>query len=122
MIVFDELNDDNFLLYAANNYTNPRCIDADEFYNDLDRFKYTKRLINKYVNNDVLSERLILNHLTIIFNVFGIQPGLRMLEYKLGLYNWHVIKPFLILLRIITNDQYLEIEMDKFVVERLREI
>ena len=122
MKLFAQLSEDNFLLYAAKHYYNPRCIDAEEFYEDLKRFKYIKRLINRYEDSEQLSERLILNHIIVIFNVFGIEAACRMLEHKFNDKQWAIIKPFLILLKYITNDQYTEIPMDKTVVERLREI
>lgn len=123
MKLFETLNEDVFLLFAARHYYNPTCIDAEEFHEDLKRFKYIKRLINRYLDNGKLSERLILNHLTILFNVFGIDAGLKMLEYKLEkTEHWNVIKPFLIYLKIIPNDKYTGIEMDSIVVDKLRKI
>lgn len=122
MQLFDNLTDDNILLYAAKHYYKPNVIDADEFYDDLRRFMYLKRLFNRYKNTGELSERLILNHLIVIFNVFDIQPSLKMLEYHMDEKYWPALKPFLIFLRHIHNDQYTEIEMDKKVIERLREI
>lgn len=122
MKLFDQLSDDNFLLYAAKHYYKPNCIDAEEFYEDLKRFKYLKRLINRYEETGVLSERLILNHIIVIFNTFGIEPSLRMLELKINTKYWHVIKPFLIFLNYIRNDQYTNVIMDKNVVEKLRNI
>jgi len=83
MKLFESLTEDNFLLFAARNYYNPTCIDADEFHEDLKRFKYVKRLVNRYIDNQILSERLILNHLIVIFNVFDVGPGLKMLEHRL---------------------------------------
>ena len=122
MQLFNELNEENFILFGARNYYNPTCIDAEEFYNDVKRFNYLKRLINRYNQSGILSERLMLNHLIIIFNVFGAQPGLKMLEYKVGEANWHIIKPFLIFLRIIENHEYSDISMDEEVVSALRKI
>lgn len=122
MKIFGELNEENLIIFAAKYYYNPKCIDVEEFYEDLNRFKYIKRLANKYLENNKLSERLILNHLIIIFNAFGIKPGLKMLELKLDEKHWPVIKPFLIFLKIIRNDQYTNIAMDKTVVEELRKI
>jgi len=122
MKLFDELSDDNFLLYAAKYYYKPNCIDAEEFYEDLKRFKYLKRLINRYEETGVLSERLILNHIIVIFNTFGIEPSLKMLEFKVDNKHWHVIKPFLIFLKYIRNDQYTNVVMDRNVVEKLRNI
>jgi hypothetical protein len=122
MKVFDEVNEDNFILFAARHYYNPTCIDVEEFYEDINRFKYVKRLLNRYLETGKLSERLILNHLIVIFNSFDIQPSLRMLELKLDREHWPIVKPFLIFLRHIRNDQYVEIEMDKTVIEALRKI
>ena len=123
MKLFDTLTEDSFLIYAAQNYYNPNCIDADEFYEDLNRFKYLKRLVNRYIGGNPPSINLILNHLIVIFNVFGAEAGLRMLEYKIiEDQNLPLFKPFLIYLKIIENDKYTGITMDSDVVEALRKI
>lgn len=122
MKLFEELNEDNFLLFAAKNYYNPVCIDAEEFFEDIKRFKYIKRLINRYHETGTLPVNLLLNHLVVIFNVFDIHPGLRLLEYKLESKYWPVVKPCLIFLKIIENDKYTGIQMDEFVVNKLRKI
>jgi len=118
----EKLTEQNLLLYAAKHYYNPRFSDIEEFNEDLKRFKYIKRLVNRYLENGNLSERLILNHLIILFNVFDIEPALNMLEIKLDDRQWPVIKPFLVFLKYITNDQLTGIEMDDKVVEVLRKI
>ena len=117
-----ELTEDNFLLYAAKNYYNPKYIDAEEFYEDLKRFAYIKRLLNRYHETQKISERLILNHLIVVFNVFGIEASLKILELKLEEKYWPQLKPFLIYLRYIRNDQYTNIAMDPVVIEVLRKI
>lgn len=122
MKLFESLTEETFLLYAAKNYYNPTCIDADEFYQDLKRFNYIKRLLTKYEETDKLSTNLLLNHLVVIFNVFGYEAGLRMLEYKIKLKHFSIIKPFLIYLRAIPNDKYVGIPMDNNVVETLRKL
>jgi len=116
------LTEQNMLLYAAKHYYNPRFSDIEEFNEDLKRFKYIKRLVNRYIENGVLSERLILNHLIILFNVFDIEPSLNMLEIKLDDRQWTVVKPFLVFLKYIKNDQLVGIQMDEKVVEALRKI
>jgi hypothetical protein len=116
------LTEDNLLLYAAKHYYNPKCIDFEEFQEDLHRFKYLKRLLNKYLETGNLSERLILNHLIVIFNSFNIEASLNILELKLEEKHWPVIKPFLVFMKYITNEQYTGISMDKKVVAVLREI
>lgn len=122
MQLFDTIDEKNFLLYAARCYYKPNVIDAEEFYDDLKRFMYLKRLFNRYHKTGELSERLILNHLIVIFNVFDIKHSLKMLEYQVDEQYWYILKPFLIFLKYITNDQYTNIEMDKLVVDRLRKI
>jgi len=123
MKLFEELNDDNFLLYAMQNYYNPMCIDVDEFHQDLKRFKYIKRLLSRYLDHDDLAINLILNHMIIILNVFGYEAGLKMIEFKIiNDKNIHVMKPFLIYLKVITNDKYVNVPMDKKVIEALRSI
>lgn len=117
-----ELNDQNFLIYAAKNYYSPRCIDAEEFYDELNRFKYINRLINRYNRGGDLCERLLLNHITIILNVFGNEPGILMLMYKVGADNLKILKPFLVFLRAIKEDDFEGIELDPVVVKKLEAI
>lgn len=122
MLVFNELTEDNLFLYAAKHYDNPTFSDIDEFHEDLKRFKYIKRLVNRYLDQNDLAERLILNHLIVVFNVFGIEASLNILQLKLDEKHWPVIKPFLIFLKYIKNEDLTEIQMDKFVIEKLRKI
>lgn len=117
-----KLTKDNLTLYAAQNYQNPKCIDSEEFFEDLKKIKYIKRLLNRYRDTGVLSERLVLNHLIVIFNVFGIEAGLNILELKIELEHWGVLKPYLIFLKVIKNTEYTNIEMDKSVIDALRKI
>jgi len=89
------LNDSNFTLYAAANYTNT-CYDTEEFYDDIKRFKYLKRLFSRYQDNDDLKERLILNHLITLYNVFNGDAVTRMLFYKTDERHWRILKTFLL--------------------------
>ena len=122
MVVIDELTENNLILFAAQNYRKPNFSDIEEFYEDLKRFKYVKRLINRYLEHDELAERLILNHIIIIWNSFTIPGALKILELKLQDKHWPIIKPFLIYLNYIKNDKYTGIEMDKTVIKKLRKI
>lgn len=117
-----KLNKNNLIVYAAKHYYSPKHIDGEEFFDDLKRFKYVKRLINRYYQNGDLAERLILNHLIVIFNVFGYEAGVEMLALKIPLEQWPTLKPFLVFLRAINNDDITGIEMDKYVISKLREI
>lgn len=122
MMIFDELTEENLFLYAAKAYYKPQFSDIEEFYEDLKRFKYIKRLVNRYLDQDELSERLIINHLIVVFNSFGIEPAINILKLKLDERHWPVIKPFLIYLKYIRDDQITGFKMDKTVVDRLRKI
>ena len=118
----EQLTEENLFIYAAKHYYNPKYINAEEFNEDLNRFKYIKRLLNRYEETGKISERLVLNHLIVVSNVFGIEPTLNILELKLNKKHWSIIKPFLIFLNYIRNDQYTNIPMDKHVIEVLRKI
>jgi hypothetical protein len=128
----ERLTEVNFLLFAAKHYDNPQCIDTVEFYDDLKRFKYIKRLFNKYIETGDLRERLILNHIIILYNVFGPIQTTRMLFLKLNGYEPY-IKPFLEFLNYMPevvadigieerNINSSDIEMDMKIVGALRKI
>jgi hypothetical protein len=122
MIVLNELTEENLFLYAAKHYQNPQFSDIEEFYEDLKRFKYIKRLVNRYLESEKLSERLILNHLIVVFNSFGHEAALEILKLKMNDKHWPIVKPFLIFLKYIRNDQLTGISQDRKVVEALRKI
>jgi hypothetical protein len=92
--MIDSLDETNFVLYAAKHYDNPECFDTDEFFSDLKRFKYIKRLFNKYQESGELKERLIINHIIILYNVFGVAAATRMLFFRLN-GHYEYLKPFL---------------------------
>ena len=128
----NSLDESNFLLYAAKHYDNPQCYDTEEFFDDLNRFKYLKRLFNRYEESGDLKYRLILNHLIILYNVFGPIATTRMLFFKLkGQYKF--LKPFLVLLGYMPDVIYKlsddqdhiissDIPMDHKIVKILREL
>ena len=96
----EKLDETNFLLYAARHYENPQCYDTIEFYDDLKRIKYIRRLFNIYQESGELKERLILNHIIILYNVFGVIPATRMLFFKLFEHK-EQLKPFLVFLNFM---------------------
>lgn len=122
MHLFDELNKENFLLFAAKHYNNPQCTAVDEFYDDLNRFKYLKRLFSRYHNSNDLQERLILNHIIILYNVFGIPAANHMMKYQIDDKYMPYLKPFLILLNYIESVDMVEIPLDQTITDRLRNI
>lgn len=117
-----DLTHKTFTIFAAQSYYNPTCIDSEEFFNDLKRFKYVKRLLNRYRDTGELSERLILNHLIVIFNCWGFESGIEMLALKIDPEHWGAVKAFLVFLKAITNEDLTGISLDMHVVEKLREI
>jgi hypothetical protein len=98
----DKLDESNFLLYAAKHYDNPQCYDTIEFYDDMKRFKYIKRLLNRYLDEDDLKERLILNHIIVLYNVFGAEATIRMLFLKCRGMEV-LLKPFLVFLNLLPD-------------------
>jgi len=93
----EKIENSNFILFAAHHYDNPQCMDEAEFFDDLKRFKYLKRLFNKYQETGEIKERLVLNHLMILYNLFGSVGATKMLFFKLRDY-LAILKPFLIVL------------------------
>lgn len=126
----DDLNEANALIYAAKHYDNPHFFDTVEFYEDLSRFKYLKKLFGRYEESGELNERLVLNHLIVIYNVFGVEAATKLLFLKMDNYGSY-LKPFLLLLNFLPDVIYnvegrniitSEIVMDPKIVEKLRQI
>ena len=96
-MIFNELNDDNFILFAIKNYENPQAVTKEDFDKDLNHFKYIKRLLKRYKNTGVLKSHLLLNHFIILFNIFG-EATTPMLFFKIDEELWPVMKTFVIFL------------------------
>jgi hypothetical protein len=126
------LNEDNFPLYAAKHYENFSCESTEEFEKDMAIFKYLKKLFYVYENKDDLRERLILNHLIVLYNIFEARACTKMLILKLKGYHPYLF-PFLKFLDYlpdnvtgIYNDQYIlkvnSVKFDEFIIEKLKMI
>lgn len=123
-----QLNEENFILWAAKHYDTTSSSSADEFYDDLKRFQYLKRLFKRYGEEQDLKVRLILNHLIVIYNCFG-PVATNLLFFKLKEYQEY-LKPFIVLLNYMPD--YIEyeeykipsssIKMDDFIIKELRKI
>ena len=121
---FNELNEDNFLLFAIKNYENPQAVTKEDFEKDLNHFKYIKRLLKRYKNSGELKVHLILNHLIILFNVFN-DATVPLLFYNLEEELWPSIKSFLLFLnRIPEYPKTLidDIEADQNCLLQLKEL
>jgi hypothetical protein len=95
--VNEKLNESNFLLYAMHHYDNTQCYSLAEFEDDLKKFLYLKKLISRYKNNGDLKERLILNHIIVLYNLFG-EATTKMLFYKVDEECWDILTTFLVYL------------------------
>ena len=128
--MFSNLTDDNFLVYALKCYSAPRCI-MSEFESDIRRTKYIKKLIRKYNITNDLKERLILNHIILLSNVFGPEPTTRILFFKFDADDYSILKTFLLYLNMMpdviigvngNNIHSSDILIDMNVANKLREL
>lgn len=101
-MVFDELNNDNVTIYAVKAYDRPNCV-MSEFKDDMKRFNYLKRLFKRYRKLDELRERLVLNHLVVLYNVFGPEVATRLLFYKMSKDDYSALKTYLVFLSVMPD-------------------
>ena len=130
-MIYHDLNEKNFLLFAMQHYENPQCVEVEEFNDDLRRIKYIKRLFNQYHIEGTLKERLILNHLIVFYNVFPVKVATRILFLKLEEHFWPILKTFLVYLHYMPEEKIesingkeiivSDVPMDQLVIDRLRE-
>lgn len=122
MKLFAELNNENFELFAAKYYDNPACLSTEEFYHDIAKFKYIVRLFRRYRETGKVQERLLLNHIILIYNVFQIQAATRMLFYRVDEDLWCALKTFLVFLNYLPGNTYQDINIDLSIANKLKEI
>jgi hypothetical protein len=128
---FSNLTNDNLMMYAMKSYDNPACHSVAEFSEDIDRVKYLKRLFKRYQMKGILKERLILNHIIVVYNVFGTEAATRILFFRLEQELWPILKTCLLFLNfmpdrvsgiegktIISSD----IGLDQKLIDKLRTI
>ena len=120
--MYEKITPNNVLMYAIKNYDNPHCEGEKEFEDDLKRFKYIKRLLRKYYDTKVLKERLLLNHIIVLNNVFGPDACATLLLYKIQPEYWPALKSFLLYLNILKEEELKDIDKDEFVFEVLRKL
>jgi hypothetical protein len=128
--MFDDLNEENFMMYAMKSYTSPHCV-MSEFEGDIKRTKYLKRLFRRYKVTKTLKERLILNHIILLNNVFGPEASSRILFYRVDERDYDILKTFLLYLNILpeiirgVNGKTIrttEIPVDMHIAEILKKI
>jgi hypothetical protein len=118
--MYENITTNNFVMYAVKHYDNPQCEGEKEFHDDMKRFKYIKRLFKKYTLSGQLKERLLLNHIIILRNLFGTEACVTLLLFKTQKEYLSILKSFLIFLNMITEDELLGIESDNYVLKTLR--
>ena len=123
-----DLNDDNYLVYALKNYNSPECSGMDDFEEDMKRFKYLKRLFRRYERTTVLNDRLILNHLIVLYNVLD-QAATPLLFFKIDKQHWSMLKTFLVFLNRMPIESIVtggvrgdDIQLDYEIINILRKI
>jgi hypothetical protein len=119
---FHKLTPDNIMMFAMKHYDNPSCVDRKEFLDDMKRFKYLKRLFRKYDTSDVLKVRLILNHIIVLANVFGVDASSTLLFFKIEKKHWSTLKTFLVYLHYMPENDMKDIATDVKVLKELRDI
>jgi hypothetical protein len=126
-----ELTEENFIMYAMKYYDNPSCKGMAEFLDDIKRFKYIKRLLGKYSSGKELKERLIINHMIVLNNLFGVEATTKMLFFKIDKKFWPQLKTFLVFLNYMPEKIILskgvaivesEIPLDDNIIEILRRV
>ena len=120
--MYEKINSENVIMFAIRNYNNPQCEGELEFYDDLKRFKYIKRLLRKHKDTGILKERLLLNHIIILNNLFGPEACVTLLLFKIQREYWETLKSFLLFLNIIRDDELKDVRENNRVLEILREL
>ena len=123
-MIFNELNEGNFSLFAIKNYENPQAVTKEDFDRDLNHFKYIKRLLKRYKNTGELKSHLIINHFIVLYNIFG-DAATTMLFFKIEEELWPVMKTFVLFLDKLPEYPrcYIhDIEVDAFCLEELQKI
>ena len=121
---FDELNESNYIMFDIKHYNNPQAVTQEDFYDDMKRFKWIKRLLNKYKNSGELNVHLLLNHFIILYNIFG-EATTPLLFFRIDRDLWNILKTFLVYLQRIPEYPHSalhDIEVDKKCLKILNEL
>jgi hypothetical protein len=120
--MFEKITPANWVMFAMNNYDNPQANGEEEFYDDIKRFKYLKRLLKIYYQGGDLRERLILNHIIVLTNVFGVEAAGTLLFFKVEEEYWTILKTFMVYLNMIPETEMTEVPMDEHIWKTLQNI
>ena len=122
MVDFSTLTPENINMFAMKHYDNPLCVDEKEFLDDMKRFKYLKRLFRKYETSKDLKMRLVINHIIILANVFGVDAATTLLFFKIEKSHWPILKAFLIFLRYMPENDLIDVQINHEVMGKLGQI
>ena len=122
MVDFSTLTPENINMFAMKHYDNPSCVDEQEFLDDMKRFKYLKRLFRKYDTSKDLKMRLIINHIIVLANVFGVDAATTLLFFKIEKSHWPILKAFLIFLQYMPENDMTDIRINQKVISELGKI
>jgi len=120
--MYENITTNNFVMYAIKHYENPQCEGEKEFHDDMKRFKYIKRLLRKHKDSGILKERLLLNHIIVLTNLFGPEACVTLILFKIQTEYWGTLKSFLLYLNIIRDDELPNVIMNQEVLDILRKL
>ena len=120
--MYENITSENVMMFAIKHYDNPQCEGEKEFHDDMKRFKYVKRLLRKYKDYNILKERLLLNHIIVLNNLFGPEACVTLLLFKIQREHWETLKSFLLFLNIIREDEISDIKENQEVLDILRKL
>ena len=122
MVDFATLTPENINMFAMKHYDNPSCVDEQEFLDDMKRFKYLKRLFRKYDTSKDLKMRLIINHIIVLANVFGVDAATTLLFFKIERNHWSILKAFLVFLQYMPENDLTDVQINHEVMGKLGQI
>ena len=117
--MYEKITSANFIMYAIKHYENPQGEGEKEFHDDMKRFKYIKRLLRKHKDSGILKERLLLNHVIVLNNLFGAEACVTLLLFKIQREYWSTLKSFLLFLNILRHDELSNVIENKNVLKIL---
>jgi len=120
--MYENITTENVMMFAIKHYDNPQCEGEKEFHDDMKRFKYIKRLLRKHKESGILKERLLLNHIIVLNNLFGPEACVTLILFKIQREYWETLKSFLLYLNILRADELSEIIANQEVLKVLRKL
>ncbi len=122
MVDFSTLTPENINMFAIKHYDNPLCVDEKEFLDDMKRFKYLKRLFRKYETSKDLKMSLVINHIIILANVFGVDAATTLLFFKIEKNHWPLLKTFLVFLGYMPENDLIDTPIIHTIMGKLGQI